>query len=238
MSSGGLYAVFVGEGYYVGETSVFEVRFADHADPDKGNIEFSSAKKQAVATGVEIEPVIILPVPSSMPSTLFHVFETFVNSRARATSPPNLNRNLWATRFHKDHIVHSGEEIEKLMVEVKNRLDSGKRLPIDGRGDWHAAFGDIFTNPITDDYISKIVRGKERKRVGDFYKAKIGLTIGVDAYEGRIRGEGYDEVGKTKVKTVQKEAAEKLRKRYSAEAEEARFAEYGIGTKKQKKRLR
>lgn len=148
LSGGGLYGVFIGDGVYIGEAGNFEVRFNSHLDVDQGNKEYVKAKKEAQEKGKPIDPRIILATPTSTPATIRHVYETFVNSRARATSAPNLNINVFDGVFLKNSLSYSGAELESLVVAVKEHIGLGRKLPIDGTGGWAKAFGHLFRLPI------------------------------------------------------------------------------------------
>lgn len=83
-----LSALFMGDGVYIGEAGIFEVRFSQHGDPAHGSKRLIEAKHHAHLHSVPIEAAVILVTPSSVPTTFRHVHDR--SSLSRAREPPQL----------------------------------------------------------------------------------------------------------------------------------------------------
>lgn len=184
----GLYAVPVCNGVYVGETQIFEVRFVDHVDPNAGNTKFAAAKQVAASAAEPIRPIIILPLDLRIPATMRHIYEVFVNARARATAPENHNVNLWDFSFYKVHCKISGAELSALVLAVKAHINEGGTLPTENDSRWNTLFGHIFSYSIAPATMSHLLSGHVQKKSMDYYLKKHDLNLdGADVWDGRLR---------------------------------------------------
>lgn len=233
LDDGGVYAVLILMGIYVGETGVFGPRFSQHACAlDNGNDKLVKAKTVAKKTGAPVEELVLLPLPvRTTPGAVRHVFETLINVRCQATAPKNLNSNVWDTSFYRRPERISGKELKAFLVAVKKYVDGGGLLPKKGDPEWVRLFGGAFNHPTTSNHMSSLISEHERPIDIRFYKDQIGLQLKINDWAGRARMPK-----KAKPERAHKRAAEmraSLDSKFeSKEDEDNYFVQFGIGKKR------
>lgn len=235
LKGGGIYALIINDRAYIGETGVYEARFATYDDLNHGNKRLVAARKDAVESSTPIVLAPILPLPPNILATIRHTFETFVVTRARTTWTPHLNVNVWDSDFFKTWERFTGAEVEAFMIAVKDHLESGKLLPAAGHGRWIDVFGTCFSTPISDQHLSAMVLGRVRNRDVAYFRNKVGLVITDHDWEGRVRSKPG-----LKRQTPQRSAAQArqtLQEKFAGnnDAEDAFFSAFGIMAKKPRK---
>lgn len=234
----GLYAILVQDSFYAGETGIFAVRFNQHLSGVEGdNEKLAKAKTSAKKSSVPVQPLVLLPLPKSVPATVRHIFETILNVRTGATSEQNLNVNVFDSNFHKDKQIYSGPEIKAFLLAVKDHLAHGGKLPREQDHKWVDLFANNFENKPSPAFMSQLASGLVRRKAVKFYMEQIGLKIDDDVWEGRLRQAFGVKRQHPKARTAAAESS--LAATFSTTDERAAFAaRFGLGRASKKKKLR
>jgi hypothetical protein len=122
--------IVIGDMANTGQTGVFEVRFHTHLSNISGdNAKPRPAKQKPNQAGIPIEASPLMHMPITIPATILHVFETFVNTRAQATSAAHQNVNIFDTGLFCQAETISGTDTEMFLSAIKTHLTTAKLKP-------------------------------------------------------------------------------------------------------------